>query len=477
MATDKAHEQAARDTKAPCLAGPKPGARGILACLALSTLLPSLGISIVNVALPNLTRVFNASLQQAQWVVLAYLLALTSAVIGMGRLGDVFGHRRTLRIGIAVFALASALCAMAPTLWFLMAARAGQGLGAAILMALTLALVRETISGDKIGQAMGILGTMSAIGTALGPSLGGILIAAFGWQAIFVLMVPLAALALVLAHVFLPPDRQPSPMNQRLSALDAPGLFLLAIALAAYAWIMTVGADQTNSAMMIVVAIFLAATILFVANERRARLPLIDIAMLRGAALNGGLAMNVCVSTVMMATLVVGPFFLAGALGLQTAQIGLVMSVGPIMSTLSGIPSGRLVDRLGAASILIIGLGLMLAGSLALSILPNRYGVTGYIAAIIILTPGYQLFQAANNTSVMMAADAAQRGVTSGLLGLSRNLGLITGAAAMGAVFAASSGSQGTNVAFGMQVTFLAAAALVAIALILALALALRFQR
>jgi MFS family permease len=184
--------------------------------------------------------------------------------------------------------------------------------------------------------------------------------------------------------------------------------------------------------------------------------------------------MSALVATVMMATLVVGPFYLSRALGLDAALVGLVMSIGPIISTVSGVPAGRIVDRLGAPFMVIVGLIAMAAGSFALSVLPAMFGIAGYVAAIAVLTPGYQLFQAANNTAVMMDVHRDQRGVVSGMLNLSRNLGLITGASLMGAVFALASATtdiataQPESVATGMRITFAVAAILIVGALAIA---------
>lgn len=162
-----------------------------LAGLALSVLLSSLATSIANVALPSLADAFNASFQAVQWVVIIYLIVITALIVGAGRLGDLVGRKKLLLVGISLFTLASLLSGMAPTLWLLTAARALQGLGAAIMMALTMAFVGETVPKEKAGSAIGLLGTMSAIGTALGPSLGGVLIAGLGWQAIFFINLPL----------------------------------------------------------------------------------------------------------------------------------------------------------------------------------------------------------------------------------------------------------------------------------------------
>jgi EmrB/QacA subfamily drug resistance transporter len=435
-------------------------------------LLSSLGTSIANVGLPTLAQAFNASFQEVQWIVLAYLLAITTLIVSAGRLGDIIGRRLLLLAGIVLFTAASILCGIAPTLWLLIAARAAQGLGAAIMMALTMAFVGETVPKARTGSAMGLLGTTSAIGTALGPSLGGVLIAGFGWRAIFLIMVPLGFLNFLLARRYLPVHGQKAKMDR--NGFDSLGTLLLGLTLAAYALAVTVGRghfDRLN------IGLLLAAVIggaLFVLAEARVASPLIRLAALRNGVLSASLAMNALVSAVMMATLVVGPFYLSRALGLDAALVGIVMSIGPIVSTLSGIPAGRVVDRLGAPFMVIVGLIAMAAGAFALSLLPAMFGIAGYIAAIAVLTPGYQLFQAANNTAVMMDVPADQRGVISGMLNLSRNLGLITGASVMGALFALASGTADITkalpeaVAAGMGITFAVAAALIVAALAIA---------
>jgi MFS family permease len=315
---------------------------------------------------------------------------------------------------------------------------------------------------------MGLLGTMSAIGTALGPSLGGVLIAGPGWRAIFFIMVPLGILNFLLAQRYLPVHGQRAKVDR--NGFDGLGTLLLGLTLAAYALAVTVGGshfDRLNTALL--VASVLGGS-LFVLAEARVASPLIRLAALRDAVLSASLATNTLVSTVMMATLVIGPFYLSRALGLGEALVGTVMSIGPIISVLSGVPAGRVVDRLGAPLMVIVGLLEMAAGSFALSVFPAMFGVAGYIAAIAVLTPGYQLFQAANNTTVMMDIHPDGRGVVSGMLSLSRNLGLITGASVMGAVFSFASMTTDITtahpeaVATGMRVTFAVAAALTVVA-------------
>jgi MFS family permease len=306
--------------------------------------------------------------------------------------------------GLLLFAAACALCAVAPSLPWLIGARVLQGLGAAVMMAMTLAMVGETVSRERTGRVMGWLGTMSAVGTAMGPSVGGMLLSLWGWRALFLVGAPLGMLAAALAFLYLPADRQ-AP-----AATSGDGFWR----------------------------------------------PLKD------PALRAGLAMSALVSAVIMSTFVVGPFYLSRGLGLDAAWMGLAMAVGPCVSALNGLPAGQLTDRLGSQRMTRAGLGVMGLGALLLAV---ASGLIAYLGSLILLTLGYSLFQAANNTAVMNDVEPARRGTVSGLLNLSRNLGLIFGAWALGAVFAWASPdvthATAQTVANGLHVTFGVALALI----------------
>ena len=383
-----------------------------LLALCLSAGLASLGTSIANVGLPTLAREWDASFLAVRWVVLSYLLSLTALAVFAGRLGDRFGHRRLLLAGIALFALGSLACAAAPTLGWLLAARVAQGAGAAAMSALALALAPRSLPPGKTGTAMGWLGSTSAIGTAAGPALGGALIDGFGWRAMFALLFALGSLALLAGRAALSVEAEArGPRERKPFAFDA--------------------------------------------------------------RVTAGLAANVLVSTVVMSTLVVGPFHLAGALALGAAGIGAVMTAGPLVAALVGPLAGRWVDRAGHERLALGALGLMAVGAALLAAFAASSHLASYVLPLVVLTAAYALFQSANNTGVMTAASSADRGTVSGALNLSRNAGLIAGAWIMANVF--DFGATG-GVAAGTRATFALASVLALIAMA-AIGLSTRFSR
>ncbi|MBL5861197.1 MFS transporter [Serratia fonticola] len=451
------------------LPAPQSALRGGLISLALPTLISSLGSSITNVSLPTLAQVFGASFQDVQWVVIAYLLAITTLIVGVGRLGDIISRRTLLLAGLSLFMLASLGCAVAPTIWWLIAARVAQGLGGAVMMAITLALVGETISKDKVGRAMGLLGTLSAVGTALGPTLGGVLIAGFGWQSIFLINLPLGGVALFSVYRYLP-QTDPQQVAKQ-GSFDFVGMVLLGLTLALFSLAMTLGHGHFGSLNSLLLLGTAVAASAFVWVERKVASPLVQLALLRQPILSSGLLTNMLVSTVIMTSFVVGPFYLAHGLELAPQQVGLVMSAGPLIAALAGVPSGYLVDRFGAPQMISLGLLGVCLGALALSMMSPTQGVLGYILPICLITAGYALFQAANNTAVIKQVGIERRGVASGLLNLARNLGFIIGASAMGGIFALASATSDIQLgsAAGLQLTYLVAAVLAGLGLLMAL--------
>ncbi|MFV9685055.1 MFS transporter [Pseudomonas sp. NY15367] len=247
-------------------------------------------------------------------------------------MGDLYGNRRVLIGGILLFTLASAGCAVAPTLGWLIAGRAVQGLGAATLMALPLSIAKTLIAKERLGASIGLLGSMSAFGTALGPSVGGMLIAEFGWRSVFVLLTLCGGglLALTVTGIG---KTAPAGNSAR---IDWVGSAWLSVALLCFAYAASGGRVGVAIAPWMLLVLAAAALLIFISTELVAPNPLIPVALARGRGIATSLSMNLVVATIMMSTLVVGPLFLSFGLGLSDAGTGLVMAAGPGAAALWG---------------------------------------------------------------------------------------------------------------------------------------------
>ncbi len=352
-----------------------------IATLAASVFLGSSGTSMANLALPAVATEFSISFSTAKWVVLSYLMAITVFSLFIGRLGDRHGRRKILFAGTFIFCLGTLFSVFSFSFATLIFGRIIQGIGASSLVALPVALVADSLPTRKMGRAIGLLATMSAMGTAAGPSVGGFLIAEFGWRSVFVAMSGLGTLILFSMIKFIH-SRESFPIqNQK---------------------------DSFFGSLMPLVL------------ESKSRLSLIS---------------NLAVSNVMVSTLIVGPFFLTRNLHLDARTMGLVMSAGPITSILFGIIAGYIVDRWGHHFISIVGLLQLLVGATAFVFLPEHLGTLGFVISAVLLSLGYQLFLSANSNGFMKNTRSDSQGAAAGALQLSRNLGLISGTYLMSGIF------------------------------------------
>jgi MFS family permease len=325
------------------------------------------------------------------------------------------------------------------------------------MLSLALAMVGQLVPAAQRGWGMGLLGTLSACGTALGPSFGGLLVGGFGWQAPFLLLVPVSLLALGAGMVGLPSE---GGLPQR-ESVSLASLSLLVVALLCYGLALTSGGALSLGLW----AGALLVTALFMGRERRAQISLLPLALLADSRLRNGLLASALVASVMVLTLLIGPFYLHGVFELDMATVGLMISGGPLLAALTGMPAGWLVDRLGARPVVWLGLISMEIAALGLAWAAGQFGPLGYLLPILLLTAGYALFQTANNSAVVGGASEQTRGVVAGLLTLSRNFGQLTGVAGLGGLFATLVGEQGltltSELVFGTQALFALSALLI----------------
>jgi EmrB/QacA subfamily drug resistance transporter len=405
-----------------------------LAGLGMGVFMATLDASIVNISLPTLVQEFNTTFATIQWVVLSYALVLTSLMLMVARLGDMLDKKRIWMGGLALFTLGSLLCGLSPSVGWLIAFRALQGLGAAMMQALGMAMISEIFPASERGRALGVMGTIVSIGIALGPPLGGVLIGFAGWRWIFLVNVPVGFLTALVVLRSVPPSR-PAETRQQ---FDLPGGVVLMVVLLCYALGMTLGQRLGFDAPLALVLLAAAAAgfVALLAIERRTEHPMIDLNLFRNPLFGLNLLMAFLVFIVLSSHFIL-PFLLEMVQGYQIHVIGLLLMSFPIAMGIIAPVAGILADRFGSRLISIVGLVVIIAGCLWMSTLTVASDPLPFVARMFTLGFGFGLFQTPNSSAIMSAAPRQRMGIASGLLSLSRTLGQSTGVPLMGALFTA----------------------------------------
>ena len=405
-------------------------------CIAASSLAFIDG-SVVNVALPAIGRNLHASASELQWSVNAYLLPLSALLLLGGAAGDHFGRRRLLTIGSALFALASLGCAWAPTLPWLLAMRAVQGTGAALLMPNSLATLSSAFSGSRRGRAIGTWAAAGAIAGAIGPPLGGWLVDAVGWRAIFLINLPIAALAIGLAQAFVAESRDADGRP-----LDWPGALLATLALLALTWGVTLWSAhrRLDATAALSVAAGAVLLVLFVVVEhRRGERAMMPLAMFASRPFVGLTLLTFLLYGALGGLLLLLPFVLIEAIGLSPLQAGLALLPFPIVIGGASRYMGRLAETIGPRWPLTIGPAVTAAGfALLVRLAPGTSYWSGALPALLVIAIGMAGAVAPLTTAVLGSVDEAHAGTASGFnSAISRTGGLLATALA-GAVIARS---------------------------------------
>jgi EmrB/QacA subfamily drug resistance transporter len=418
-----------------------------MASVGMGIVVAALDGSIVNVALPTLVRAFDTDLASVEWVVLAYLLATATLMLSMGRLGDMLGKKPVYITGFIIFTIGSVLCGLAPTIGVLVMARVLQAVGAAMLMALGMAIVTEAFPPKDRGAALGISGALVSVSIVLGPTLGGILVGALSWHWIFIVNLPIGILGTIMAVRFIPAT--PPCGRQR---FDYPGAATLFIGLVTLLLGLTLG-QSLGFLHPVILGLFTVAVVfvvLFARVEIRSEQPMVSLGLFRNSHINVNLitGLSVFISTAAMSFL--APFYLQGMLGYPPAQAGLLMMMTPVAAGILSPISGRLSDRFGTRPIATAGLAFLTLGFAAVTTLDASTTVLGYLVRFLPVGIGIGMFQSPNNSAVMGEAPRSQLGVVSGLLSLTRTLGQLVGIAIAGALWSSRTAAQaGMEVAGG----------------------------
>jgi EmrB/QacA subfamily drug resistance transporter len=407
----------------------------ILVAVGLTLFMNTIDGTIVNVALPTLTRELSTDFATVQWVVLAFLLGLTALMLSMGRLGDMIGKKRVFTVGLILFVLASVLCGLAPGVYWLIAFRFVQAVGAAMTLALGVAIVTETWPPQERGRAIGTTAGIISLGIAAGPVLGGLILQALSWRWIFFVNLPVGLVALVLVWRFVPAV----PPLRRAERFDFLGAGLTGIALLAFALAMTFTQTLGLLAWPTLALLALAGVtlVLFVRVEQGLPAPMMDLSLFRHRSFSLNLFTGFLSFVAIAGVVLLLPFYLQLVMGLSQRQVGLLMGVVPSVLAVLGPLSGTLADRFGTRPVSLVGLALLVLGYLSLTRLDVFSTPSQFVWYLLPVGLGMGTFQSPNNTAIMNTAPRARLGIASGMLSMTRTLGQLTGIALLGAFFAA----------------------------------------
>jgi EmrB/QacA subfamily drug resistance transporter len=405
----------------------------ILITLSLGFFMTLLDLTIVNIAIPSMITALGASLDEILWVVNAYVLVLAVLLITAGRLGDLRGQRNLFVAGVVVFTLASLACGLAPNPTLLIAFRAVQGIGAAMLMPQTMAIIIATFPADRRGTALGIWGAVAGLATVAGPTLGGVLVTYASWRWIFIVNVPIGLIVLAMTFAFIPDTRMERQHKLDLLgvAIATAGLFCLTFALIE---------GQRYSWNGVIVALFVAAailTVLFLLQQRSRQEaePLVPFSLFRNRNFT---VINIVASLVSVAIL--GFFlpvtiYLQSVLGYSAIKAGLILAPMSVIALVLAPIAGRMSDKIGGKYILMTGLALYGLGAAILAVQSSTdSNWPAFLPAIAVMGLGMGGIWAPMATEAMRGVPMALAGAAAGVNNTLRQVGSVVGSAAVGAL-------------------------------------------
>jgi EmrB/QacA subfamily drug resistance transporter len=410
----------------------------VLIVVSLGFFMTLLDLTIVNIAIPSMISELHASFDDVLWVVNAYALVLAVLVITCGRLGDLLGPRSLFAAGVAVFTAASAACGLAPSPGWLIAFRAVQGVGAALLMPQTLAIITMVFPPERRGAAFGVWGAVAGAATIAGPTLGGLLISVFDWRWIFYVNLPIGALVLALTWVLIP-DLRPGRKHR----LDIPGVLLASAGLLAICYGLVEGQTYDwgtitgfiSIPLVLGAGVVLIAAFLFAQWRQQDREPLVPFSLFRNR--------DFAVMNFVSGTLVIGmmgiflplTIYLQSVLGFSALKAGLVMAPASLISVFIAPLAGRMTDKIGGRYILFTGL-LLFAAGMGLTFLVARTTSSwpDFLPGLLVAGVGMGGTFAPLTTTAMRNVQPQMAGAASGVLNTIRQVGTVIGTAAVGAL-------------------------------------------
>lgn len=398
----------------------------ILLTVLPMTFMTTLDSSIVNVALPTMAKELNTSMAGIEWVVTSYLIVICATILLFGKLGDVLGKTRIFKFGIGVFTIGSLLCGFSNTLFMLILSRLVQAIGAGAAMATNQGIITETFPPNERGRALGMTGTAVALGTMVGPTLGGLIVSIAPWEYIFLINIPIGILVYIGVIKILPFKKKASDFK-----IDVKGSILFMISITLLFTSINFGQSLGFTNMFIVMSFIISLILfaIFIRVEKISDNPMLDIKIFKNRLFSLSIFCGFTSFISIGAVNIILPFYYQEVLSLSPSAAGLMMTVSPIILAVVAPLSGYLSDKMGSEKISALGLSILSIGiiSLVLFNVNTPLIVVGILVGLLSLGSG--IFQSPNNSLIMSTVEKNELGIAGSINGLVRNLGTTTGIA------------------------------------------------
>ena len=405
----------------------------VLLTVSIGTYTSTLDTSIVNITLPRLTKVFEIEPSVVLWVPIAFLLVSTGLMLTMGKLGDIFGRKRVHVLGFALFIAGLIFCSLSQNIVQLILARAVQGIGAAMMMALGVAIITAVFPDRERGKALGIWGSVVSAGLLTGPVLGGLLIDLLDWRAVFYVRIPIGIIGLVMARIFLREQRESTTDFK----FDIRGTVTLFGGLSCLLLFFNLGGRLgfLSPLVLILSCIALSLLVFFVVFEKKAAYPIINLSLFRNRLFASG---NITMGIIFFATsanIFLMPFYLIDVLGHSASEAGLITAVISLTALFIAPLSGWLSDRIGPIPLCTAGITLVCLALFLLRDLGIESNDSQIILRLFILGLGLGMFGAPNSSSIMGSLPRDKLSTGSAMIATARQIGISSGIAIFGTMF------------------------------------------
>lgn len=396
----------------------------VLVAIGLFTFMSTLDGSIVNIALPVMSKDMRIPMNQTEWIVSIYLMTVCACLPLFGKIGDSIGKIKIFRIGTLTFVIGSLLCGVTHTFELLLFSRIIQAIGASMTMSTNTGIITEVFPISERGRALGMIGAFVSLGSIMGPGLGGVILAKFTWEYIFLINVPVGLLTIILGQKVLPKDSTKSG-----NPIDFLGFLLFAATILTLFGGIFIGQElgYVHTLPIILIIIALMSMILFYRVEINRDNPLIQFSLFKNKVFTLSLLTASMIFVTNFFTNVVIPFYLQNTRGYSASFSGLLMMVIPFTMIVGSPVSGYITDKVGAKLLTFVGLILITISQVLYLVLGQQTSLIFFVFASIFVGLGNALFQAPNNTLVMSNVEKKDLGVAGSLNSLARNLGMVIG--------------------------------------------------